>query len=69
MGEPRDQSVIFKERSRPAMREQQRAWVGAFARFVDEVKINAADPRRELPEAVQRRLLRTPVVAIAPVRA
>jgi hypothetical protein len=67
MREQRDELVEFDERAGPAMREQQRQGCPALSLLVDEVEINAIDRHGEVMEAIEHRLLCTPVVVGAPV--
>src|SRR3954469_8682705 len=39
-----------------------------MARFVDEVQVDAVQPRRELAKAVDPPFVRAPIEAVAPVR-
>ena len=49
------------------MREQKRRRLRTAAFDMDEVEVDAVDPRLELRQRVERALRRAPVVAVAPV--
>ena len=68
VGKRADDLDELGDRSRPAMRDQQRQRLRADAALVDEVNAEAADGGPELRKAVQCRFGRSPVVALPPIR-
>ena len=69
VGEHGDDLVKLPDRSRPAVREQEGERGGSAPLRVNEVEIDARHRCGELGEGVQQRLVLSPVVVIAPVRA
>ena len=67
VGQPRDDVEELDDRAGPAVREEQRQRVRVRRARVDEVDRLAVDARAEVLELVEPRLLRAPVVLVAPV--
>ena len=49
------------------MQEEQRQWLRADTRLMDEVQVNAVQGDNEVAKGVQPRLLRPPVIVVTPV--
>ena len=63
-----DHLVELDDRTRPAVRDQQRHRVGVRRPVVDEVDVEPVDLGDELVEAVEAALASAPVVLVGPVR-
>ena len=57
----------FKNRTGPAVNQQQRYCVGAGRALMDKINLLSINFRGELVKAVDLRFLRTPVVAVLPI--
>jgi hypothetical protein len=67
IGEARDDVEKLDDRTRPAVHEEERKRVGARGARVDEMDRLTVDGCTEVLEAVEGRLLGSPVVTRAPV--
>ena len=67
VGERFDDLQLFDDRTRPAVRDDERQRVVVLGANVDEVNVQPVDLGNELRQRVQLRLALTPVVAISPV--
>ena len=65
--EPRNHVEELDDRARPAVRDQQRDGVRVPRARVDEMDRLAVDARAEVLKLVEPRLVRSPVVLVAPV--